>query len=63
MLLLSALVHNVRTQRSQVDAPQNILGDTNGAPLAPNLAKILATDPKFMIELAIELTKLTQKEI
>ena len=31
--------------------------------LAPTLAKILAANPKLMIELAIEVTKLTQQEL
>lgn len=66
MLLLAALVHHLRIQRSQQpDAERaHLLNRENEEQaLAPTLAKILSANPKLMIEVAIEMTKMTQSEI
>jgi len=60
MLLLSTLLHQFKVQRSPVVSP---LSDPAKPTIqAPVLAKVLAGNPKLMIELAIELTKLAQKD-
>lgn len=65
MLLLAALVHHLRIQRSPSETDRSPLSapDDHAQALAPTLAKILSSSPKLMIEVAIEMTKLTQTEI
>lgn len=65
MLLLSSLVQHLRAQKSIQDTPKSVSNSQVGPqlPQATELAKILTENPKLMIELAIELTKLAQKDI
>lgn len=63
MLLLTSLVNHLKSQPSPIEAPKSTVGEVESKPIdAPSLAKILHSKPKLMIELAIEMTKLTQKE-
>ena len=66
MLLLTALVHHMRIQRSQkseAERAQQLNRENEEQALAPLLAKMLSANPKLMIEVAIEMTKMTQSEI
>ena len=64
MLLLTAIVQHVRAQRSPQDTPKCTPENKNVESLrAPALARTLTENPKLMIELAVELTKLALNEI
>ena len=52
--------HSSQTEEAKPSVSEN---SNPPSPLAPTLAKILTQNPKLMIELAIEVTKLTQAEI
>jgi len=54
-MLLTALVQQLRTQRSTAET---LKAEHDQSLRAPELAKTLSSNPKLMTELAIELTKL-----
>jgi|FrelakmetLWP11LW_1041352.scaffolds.fasta_scaffold105125_2 hypothetical protein len=65
MLLVTAVINHLQVQGEEypTNEPRKLFNSTENPSLAPAIAKILANNPKFMVELAIELTKLTQQGI
>ena len=61
LLLLNSLVQAVRAQKSMSLSAARPFSLEDGPVLTS--AKLLASNPRLMIELAIELTKLTQQDI